>query len=341
MRTRFSILLAACFFSFPAFLLACEVETGDENAEAWDANVEISGDEPDGGDAGPAVTAEQFPMSWTLELGLTLGRPDVLGAIAPDVQQMTDGTYRMYYKVTGQGIGSAISSDGLAWEAEEGLRILDLRHQGYDEGVAGWEVGHPWLVPLDDGTWRMYLQLSAGIDEPCEIGSATSRDGFDFEMENGVRVAIGADSGPPALSFAGHGRSWEMPDGSWATVFSGNLLNDYSPSDIMLATSPDGLEWQVIETCLFDRGHDPSVIELTDGRLAMVFAYLRESLRVALSDDHGMTWSAAEVLTLTDPTGDPVSDIGADVDLYRLPDGTLRMLTNSDGGIGSYVPAGE
>jgi hypothetical protein len=156
-------------------------------------------------------------------------------------------------------------------------------------------------------------------------------------MEEGVRMDIGENSGPPALSFAGHGRTWAQPDGTWAMVFSGNLWGDRNPSDIMLAASEDGLEWQVIDACVANNGHDPTVLRLTDGRIAMIYAYLRESILVRLSDD-GIMWGEPQILELLDEDGGPITEFHGDVALMRRPDGGLRLMSNHPEGIASFIP---
>ncbi|MBI2899365.1 MAG: hypothetical protein HYY17_04225 [Planctomycetes bacterium] len=278
---------------------------------------------------------ENFPTTWRMEKGLRVADRR---ALAPDVHRMDDGTYRMYYTVTGEGVGSAKSADGLDWTVEKGYRIRGLRHSAsYVRGAIGFDLGHPWLVRLPDKRWRMYLQASTGIDTPLRIVSAISRDGFDFEMEPGIRIDIGASSGPPAISFAGHGRAWRQGDGSWTMVFSGNLWRDMHPSDIMLATSRDGLAWKIVDTCLYDDGHDPTVLRLTDGRLAIVFAHLRDSLQVGFSID-GLKWSAARKIEIFGTDGKAIEEIHGDVALMRRPDAGLRLMSNDPRGIASFIP---
>lgn len=283
-------------------------------------------------------SGEAFPMTWIREQGLRVSPLDSL-PLAPDIIELDDGTYRMFYTLTGRGVGSAVSADGLDWRVEPGLRVESLRHDpDYRDGDVGFDLGHPWVVRLDDGRWRMYMQANSGIETPLRIVSAVSGDGYDFELEKGYRVNIGPGSGPPALGFAGHGRAWRNNDGTWSMVFSGNLPNDRNPSDIMLAVSDNGLEWKVSDTCLYNNGHDPAVIRLRDGRLAIVFAYLKDSINAGFSED-GTTWPISHELKLLEPDGSRVEEIHGDVTLLRLKDGTLRLFTNAPDGIGSFRPA--
>jgi|GEM_PF-6214011 hypothetical protein len=295
------------------------------------------GGNSDGGasDALPSTNEEAFPVTWQLEHAANV--PGVPNAIlAPDVQLMDDGRYRMYYTTTGQGVGSASSEDGQSWTEDSGLRITSKRV----EGELGFDYGHPWLVRLSDGRWRMYMQASSGIDAPLRVVSATSEDGLNFDIEDGIRLDIDTPTTNDEsvnLSFAGHGRAWQHDDGSWGMVFSGNLAGDTNPSDIMEAKSADGLQWSVVESSLFNNGHDPALIRLTDGRLAIVFTYLKDKLQYAILDEK-TGWSEAQDLKLLDVDGNVLNEIHGDVALLRRKDGGLRMMSNATHSITSFVP---
>lgn len=284
------------------------------------------------------IVIENFPMTWRKEAGT---RIDALpySILAPDIQKLDDGSYRAYYTVTGEGVGSAVSEDGLTWIVEDGFRMISLRNDpDYQEGTVGWDLGHPWLVRLNNGNWRMYMQANSGINTPLRIISAMSTDGVVFSLEDGLRMNIGENSGPPALSFAGHGRAMLREDGLWIMAFSGNLLDDKNPSDIMLATSADGLIWHVIDSCIANNGHDPTLLQLSDESWAMVFAYLKESLQVCFSED-GLIWSMPKTLQLLEEDESPMADVHGDVALMWRPDGGLRLMSNEMGGvIISFVP---
>jgi len=141
----------------------------------------------------------------------------------------------------------------------------------------------------------------------------------------------------PNLSFAGHGRTWMQLDGTWAMLFSGSMTGVPRPSRIMLATSSDGLTWQVVNINVYEKGHDPTVIRLKDGRIAVIFAYLFESLQAGFSDD-GLTWTEPETLTLLDENGITLTRIYGDVALMRLMDGSFRLMANDTDGIVSFAP---
>lgn len=317
-------------------LMALQVSCGGADPGSGLDSSTIGTDAADTADVS-TVQQEQFPLSWKLESGFRVEKwtesSKVHVPLAPDVRQMADGTYRMYFVIPGEGVGSATSVDGLSWTREPGVRVKSDRQ----DGVLGFDRSHPWLVKLSDGRWRMYIQANTGINTPAQITSAISDDGFTFVLEEGIRMSIGSGTG---LSYAGHGRSWRQEgnsDWTWGMVFSGNLLNDTNASDIMLATSIDGLTWTLVNTSLFNNGHDPALITLTDGRLAVVFAYLKESLRTAVTSD-GLSWSDAQVLTLFNEANQPQTEIWGDVALMRLQDGSLRMFSNHPNGIVSFVP---
>jgi hypothetical protein len=285
--------------------------------------------------ASPTTT---LPLTWRLEPGLRVsgeayGSPPAI-PLAPDVIRLDDGRYRMFYTVPGQGIGSAISDDGFTWTVESGIRLRSQRV----EGQLHFDVGHPTVVRLADGRWRMYHQTSTGIDTPLRLASAISSDGFSFTQEEGVRIDIGAAS---RLSFAGHGRAWRAADGSFRMLFSANMLDDTGPSDIALATSPDGLTWTIVEPHLFVDGHDPTLLVNTDQSVTALWMYLDQTLYTSHSAD-GRQWSTPVEVSFQDEYGQPLryssdNNLG-DVTLLRLGDGSLRLFTNWADGIRSLRP---
>lgn len=92
----------------------------------------------------------------------------------------TDTGYRMYYSVTEPSesyrmtgvtrIYSATSTDGLAWQTEEGIRI-DPAMLGRQEPAAL----HPDVIRHDDGTLEMYFWTPSNV-----IWTARSTDGINF-----------------------------------------------------------------------------------------------------------------------------------------------------------------
>ncbi|MFN0196321.1 MAG: hypothetical protein ACKVT0_06225, partial [Planctomycetaceae bacterium] len=107
-----------------------------------------------------------------------------LRILAPMVTQAADGRWRMYFEARGPAslptvIMSAISSDMLNWELEEGIRL-----QG-----AG-SVRAPRYLTLPDGRGRMYYVLSESNPRTGEatsqsVVSAVTTDGINFQPEPG------------------------------------------------------------------------------------------------------------------------------------------------------------
>src|SRR3972149_8688477 len=81
----------------------------------------------------------------------------------------------MYYSVEPEVPGnnleiySSVSTDGINWTQEEGIRKT--------------MATFPDVVKLPDGTWRMYFQ-NAGV-----IKSAVSSNGLSWTDEPGVRIS--------------------------------------------------------------------------------------------------------------------------------------------------------
>jgi hypothetical protein len=103
--------------------------------------------------------------------------------LAPTVTQLADGRWRMYFESRGPAalptvIASAMSSDMLEWELEEGIRL-----QGFNG------IGGPRYVELPDGRGRLYCFAT----EPTAKGviSAITTDGLMFELEPGSRMKGG------------------------------------------------------------------------------------------------------------------------------------------------------
>lgn len=152
---------------------------------------------------------------------------------APDVIQVNEKQWRMYYAAqpdaTGKanGIFSAISSDGKNWTPEAGIRRAN--------------ADLPAVIKLPDGQYRMYF-VQGNI-----IKSALSKDGLTFTDELGDRI----DSANPdnlTLTSIAAPTVTQLSDGTYLLMYRGTLNQAYSASPVntptrllLWATSTDGL----------------------------------------------------------------------------------------------------
>lgn len=230
--------------------------------------------------------------------------------LAPTVTQLFDGRWRMYFESRGPAnlptvIASAISSDMLEWELEDGIRLQGLQ-----------SIGGPRYVPLPDGVGgRLYCFAT----EPTAKGviSAITTDGLNFELEPGYRMEVGsaqieakgitaADVQLPPVE----GEPWLMLYSAWQDAPPGAVIPPHPSSDpdavekglsqdfaaasiavdlagfrsrIFAAHSADGLEW-VRDGCVIEGGglgtegidavhaEDMSFIRLDDGSYRVYYA---------------------------------------------------------------------
>ena len=133
-------------------------------------------------------------------------RSGLCGAVSPRVLRLPDHTYRMYYTQilpraghpTGANdydnattrILSAVSTDGLSWTPEPGVRLTP------EQGGAGqFRVVSSEVVPILDesGCMRMYFESCPGTQSTeNSIRSAISEDGgLVWSLEEGHRLRIG------------------------------------------------------------------------------------------------------------------------------------------------------
>ena len=153
-----------------------------------------------------------------------------------DVVRLPDGRFRMYYTPSddpglppGQqrSVRSAISDDGINWTAEEGYRLNPAAFPRLipPQGVQ-YQVSHPGVVQLRDGTWLMLAAFSiergfdrrgfSSNDTTELIVWATSPDGLTFTARG-----IAVDSRNKA-TFDGYASSPDpviWPDGTVRAFF--------------------------------------------------------------------------------------------------------------------------
>jgi hypothetical protein len=262
------------------------------------------------------------------------GRPE---NFAPSVVRLEDGRYRMYVNGgPGNGIVSYISSDGLTFAPEEGVRLA-----GGGTGALDCIASHPWVAAMDGG-YRMYYQGDAncvqgdqsGQEHAFRIFSAFSEDGLSFKRE-GVRVDTGGTTG---LRQAAHGRVLRLADGSYRMYFSADLAGKNGPADVLGATSSDGLTWTVNLQPILVGAHDPTVIAI-DGTIYVYATFLGDNFVVAKSGD-GATFTPASWLEFYNRSGTRIEEFG-DTDINRLPDGRLALYGSGKGSKGVSVMVKE
>lgn len=189
----------------------------------------------------------QTPDGTWEELDLTIAGLPTQKAWDPDVVRLPDGRLRLFFfgppqnmadQSAPHSIYSAVSSDGLSFEAEPGTRIA----------VAN--VTDPSVVVLPDGSWLMALSRGQ------ETLLASSADGQTF-AETGVTVRLG---GVPEL--------FVLKDGSIRLFVTGKGIQS-------LVSTDSGNTWtEEPGTRLMAKDNiaaDPSVIQLGEGSWLMAW----------------------------------------------------------------------
>ena len=191
------------------------------------------------------------------------------------VLAVPNGTYRMYFAQTGNsnGIGSALSTDGLNFTVEPGLRI------SVAQAGIGPDLSTGGVIRLPNGTFRMYFSsynyaLVGPETIPNVIKVADSPDGLAWTVKPGVRIGEGS---PAIPGNAEHPSALVNSDGS-VSVFYGRLNN--GPSDtshgLYVTTSTDGLAFTSTKRLINvgDFGQlaaavDSAVVRLANGTIVL------------------------------------------------------------------------
>ena len=226
--------------------------------------------------------------------------------LAPTVTQLADGRWRMYFESRGPAalptvIASAMSSDMLEWELEEGIRL-----QGFNG------IGGPRYVELPDGRGRLYCFAT----EPTAKGviSAITTDGLMFELEPGSRMKGGqseieasgitaADVLPPSAE----GQPWHMLYSAWQDAPPGAVIPPHPSMD------PDAVENGLSE-------------DFAAASIAVDLAGFRSRIFAAYSAD-GLVWERDGCVIEGGGLGAEGIDAvhAEDMSFIRLGDGSYRV----------------
>lgn len=214
-------------------------------------------------------------MVWTRESGIRIG----VGyggqegwAGSSETIVLPDGTYRMYYChewydfELGYYVGhilSAVSTDGITWTKEEGVRV---DRGGTNDLI---RAGHPNVINLLDGTYRMYYVGYDNVAGNHAILSAVSTDGVTWTKEEGIRIEIGGIYDGNAVLHP----EVVAVQGGFIMFYGGE--NEDLQTDILSAVSMDGLDWNKesgIRINLYNESALPGdIVNLSDNQYRMYF----------------------------------------------------------------------
>ena len=281
------------------------------------------------GPAKPFPTCQGYILSAVSDDGLTFStepgirlapRPDLphmsLRVLAPTVTRCADGRWRMYFEARGPAsrptvICSAVSSDMLHWELEEGIRL---------QGPGN--LGAPRFLRLPDGRGRLYCCGSgfgpAGPEAgegPCQgVVSAVTSDGLRFTFEPGCRLLskqatydTAGISAAEVIPPGGGDEEWVMLFSAWQDVPPGTAVPTHPSED------PNAVASGLSE-------------DFAAASIASDMAGYRSRIFVAYSAD-GLVWNRARSAIEGPGYGrEGVDAVHAeDMSLVQIGDGKYRM----------------
>jgi hypothetical protein len=173
---------------------------------------------------------------------------------------------------------------------------------------------HATVVRLPDGRLRMYYATPSDLPiRPSQLRSASSRDGYFWFLDDGVRFG---DIGFGVMEVV------PLPDGTWRLYHNDRGLD--GSSRIVSARSTKGLTFHLEPGVRLPAPYvDPAVVRLTSGGWLMAVSTIekgrRQRIHLAESQD-GLRWKVESKPLFEDPGA---SDF--DPTLLRLSDGRYRL----------------
>ena len=236
--------------------------------------------------------------------------------LAPTITQCEDGTWRVYFESRGPAteptvICSAVSSDLLHWEHEDGIRL-----QGFDG------LGGPRYLPLREGGGRLYCFASnfgsRGLRDGSRVSqgivSALTTDGLSFELEPGYRMRDKqADYDDIGITAAEVFPPRAERD-EWSMVFSA------------WQDAPPGTEVPAHPSHDTSSSADQSSADFAAASIAADIAGFRSRIYLAHSPD-GLNWTTAGCIVDGDGYGSREIDAvhAEDMSVIEIGDGRYRM----------------
>lgn len=257
-----------------------------------------------------------------------------LRVLVPSIAQCADGRWRMYFESRGPAdrptvICSAISSDMLNWQLEDGIRLQRLGG-----------LGGPRYLPLPDGRGRLYCfgadfgqeGPNSGERPSQSVLSASTADGLNFKLEPGFRMrskqadydSIGITAAEVITpSFVGD--NWTMFYSAWqdaplgtvkpvhpsqdADAETDGLSEDFAAasiaadmagyrSRIFVAYSADGLQWDGAKCAIEGAGYGGEGLDAVHAEDMSLIKIGKEMYRMyyAACDNDGK-WRIASAVT--------------------------------------------
>ncbi len=214
--------------------------------------------------------------------GLNFGAPAKIFDFASNsaIFHLSDGRYRMLYNpmlppapgqrhATSQYFLSAVSSDGLNWQKEDGVRFRSAGAPDYDT------VSVPAVVDFGNNTLRMYFvgDMYAVDYERAgnNIRSAVSRDGgLSWAREPGESLPVLDAMDPAVMKVEGGYRLYytslvKPPPGQEMKEFTMNVYSAFSPDGLKF--EPEGMV--LAAPAAGQRLMDPEFIQSDNGSWRM------------------------------------------------------------------------